>query len=418
MVLKQLNNFYLSFAVIGEFIGNKLTKTIKFVFLILTTSVSYVWSMFLLDIIIEILESFNLTMTYTDAGPIFGFGTILLPSLLAVLFFLPDLGTETFPDQEYNHLDLLSQGGVQRSRLSSSIRHDVKLYPLGSGPHGFSRKTRTPTLAMLIFLFIVIIPCAYFWMIGAIWFPSLETGVVLLIVIMLSISSIPIFVGTIIIQHRNFNKWREFWRRYWTTIRVMLSSDEFARTSLYSWDYTLFGSKYESLGHRLDNRLKYLDISRADIPPDLSEADALEIINTFFGLKRFIEDENEILQEPRVKECLKTHLDYIGQRKEVGQVSDIGEYTQTAAIILAGVRLAKLSIAALEDLMELDLDRLDRSEVITIARTNLIHINGLPTYLIPSSWQWLLISYSITTTLSIVLGPIFTQILLDLRPPT
>lgn len=387
--------------------------------------VSFDWGMVFLYLIIHVFNSFGASITYEQAGPLFGLGIALVPSLMLPLLFFPDLGHDVFPSQMDLHLELLMRSGRSQSNLARAYRYLSTPEYLRNDPSLTTRIVRAPMLAMLILLVHSCVPIVYWILRGGIVVFSIWFGQFLFFTVGASLALAGLLFRLTNTEQSNYRKWRGFWLNYWIALLAIFRPIEGVRN--FASGFKLFSLTFSSKKNNVDETtllekklalvLDYYGLRNNKVPNEWSHSDALDVVLSYHILKESMKCHESLLRNSRVTDALKRHLNVVNGYQDLWSIDDIDEYIRSAGVIITSLTLCEISIPVIEDLMSLDLIKMNAADVSSLAVENYDSIHSLPRFVFPKFSRWLLIAYSLAATMAIALGPVLTQILLTVAPP-
>jgi hypothetical protein len=372
-------------------------------------------SWILLDVIVEIIGIFGVTMTYSEAGPILAFGMLLIPSLLFPFLFLRSEPTQSPSFLELHHR-LLERSGIVDSKLAQSIRHMDKYQYLYSPPDVVEREIRF-NMILIPFSFIFLVILASIWLIMPF---DLVVEAALSVATLFALTLyVFIFGSPILKEHQSYKLWKKFWWNYWRAMIFMIAPIDRVKDIFFDSRLYGFNPKTDStINKRLDRVLEYHSVDAKDIPQTWSDNEIIDLLTVYYDTTDYVKFNDALLKNNQVKSLLSNHLQIVNAHSTPWSIEDINGFVRSCAIIKGSLSLAEVSLEAFEDFMSLDISKFESSELSKLAFDHFYLVKSSPSVIIPKSFQWLLISYSLATTIAILLGPLFTQILLSARPPS
>jgi len=383
--------------------------------------VSPTWGLYLVDFIVLVLGRFGLSITYDQGGPIWGFGMTILPIMTFFLLFVSGEGFDETDFQLDLHGQFMKINGIESSAFTREVRQlNNPGYVFSSGGV-VGEETRGVMLGGLLLFLLSSVTLLRLFLSGGYFMPSPADYLILAVSIVSPSFVLPITVSSI--KHfRAYRNWRTFWLRYWDLSRVCTMPQDNLLNLIYSlrlsYDPSKHGSRADFIALRLDFFLKEFGIDPVGVPSELDKSDALDRLLAYKVGKDALEESGRLLKGIQVSRLVTGHIEAV-QRVESPWVTKGTEaYYRSIAILILAPRLVLESAEAVEDLLTIVQRGVSSQEAYRVALDNYVALSKTPAVVWPRSSRWLLIGYSLATTVALLAGFALTNILLALRPPT
>ena len=395
-----------------EFLGSheKLGMMLKILFLGGATVYSFLslgpWTVELMK---GVHSAFGLTMTEEMIGTVWAFSTALLPSLLVPPLFIDEVSQVNPPVQMREHAKVLATTKLERSSLTRSVRQFYNPECAYAQPQRVATRLQAVLMLVPSYAWCVTVSLAYqcFILIPLLGFIGL-----------FYLSSYALLVGVVgsalwrIYRYFQsvYSEWRGFWGSYWRLLYVRTAPlDEAVEFTLNgTTDIPVYSSSDHSthesfLNAQLDREMEY-PVDAQALCNSIGSNMALDIARLHNESKHVVATNEAILSNEILANLLKTSISKLDEASAISNDLEYEAYCRLATIVIEALDLADTSVEAVKDLLELPVRESNRSALFEITCGNMLALDDLPNRVWPDSLKWLLVAYSLATTIGLVLG--------------